>query len=518
MTGALSMILIDETVVSVALPSIQRSLELSSTQLQWVVNAYLLTLAAFVALGGRLSDMIGRVPVFLIGVIVFISASATAGLSTEPVHILASRAVQGVGAAMMVPASQAIVTDAFPVEERGRAMGIYAGISMAFLALGPLIGGLLTEHVGWEWVFFVNLPVGLATIGLTLYSRPSTTRAPAGHFDATGSVLVVLGLSATVFAVMQSSAWGWSDPRVLGILAAGVLLLVVFVVVELRRAAPLVDLRIFRYGSFAGDALVLFLIQFGFMGIAVFGAIYAQDVLGFSPVEAGLALLPLTIPLLMLATFSGRLYDRIGARIPVAFGSAIVAAGFFATAALVLELDYWYLVPGYVALGIGIAFVMTPANTDGMNTAPPALRGAAAGLLQAVRQVGGTFGIAVLTSVIVSLTNRNLDRNLGDIVITGIKAKEVEGLLAERRSGTGEIPASVPRSALDQVVDAAKDAFSSSLRVAYIVLGAAMTLAVIAALFLVRKGAFAAQQPGVEPVSTHPLAAHATPPPVTVEA
>jgi EmrB/QacA subfamily drug resistance transporter len=510
MTGALSMILIDETVVSVALPSIQRSLDLSTTSLQWVMNGYLLVIAAFVALAGRISDNLGRTRTFLIGIVVFVACSMFAGLSTAGWHIITARSVQGLGAALMIPSSQAIVTNAFPVSERGRAMGIYAGISLGFLALGPLIGGVLTEHFGWEWVFFVNVPIGAATIALTLVARPSGAPVPsAGRFDWPGAVLLVGGLTASVFALMQSSAWGWSSPSVLVPLAAGLLAVAVFVLVELKRAAPLIELALFRSGNFAADTIVLFIIQFALMGVSVFGSIFVQDALGFSPVEAGLALLPLTIPVLILAPGVGKLYDRRGPRGLVTGGCLAAALGFLGSAIVVTRLEYWWFVPGYILLGAGLAFIMTPSNTDGMNAAPAALRGQASGVLQSVRQIGGTLGIAVLTSVVVTLTRSNLQSELG---LTDAQAQRLDRTLSEARGGTVPPAAkNVPAATVDRVVDAMKDAFASSLRVAYLIVAVVLAVGAAIAFTMLRRIHFQ-DQPAPEalaPVTPHPLAAHA---------
>lgn len=506
MTGALSMILIDETVVSVALPSIQRDLDMSSTSLQWVMNGYLLTIAALVAVAGRVSDNVGRVRTFLAGVIVFVGCSVFAGLSTHAWHLITARTIQGVGAALMIPSSQAIVTSAFSVKERGRAMGIYAGISMAFLALGPLIGGMLTEHLGWEWVFFVNIPVGALTIVLTLVARPAGAPIPsAGRFDFVGTVLLVGGLSGVVFGLMQSSSWGWRSEGVLLTIAIGVLALGAFVLTELRTAAPLIELSLFRSGNFSADSAVLFMIQFALMGVSVFGSIYSQDVLGFSPVEAGLALLPITIPMLFLAPRVGKIYDRAGPRGLVTLGCGFAAVAFLASALVVVELEYWYLVPGYVVLGAGIALIMTPANTDAMNTSPANLRGQASGLVQSVRQVGGTMGIAVLSSVILTMTRNDLASNLG---VSGSEAGQLDRALGELQAGQPS-PSDIPQSDIDRFIDAAKDAFASSLRVGYVILAVTLALAAFLALRLLRRVQFRDDAAAAPAVPAHPLAAHA---------
>ena len=256
MTGCLSMILIDETVVGVALPTIQRDLEISQEGLQWIVNAYLLALAAFVAIGGRLGEMFGQARMFMLGAAVFVAASAACGFAQSETWILAARAVQGIGAALMVPPSGAIVINTFAPEERGRAMGIYAGISMIFLSLGPLLGGVLTDLVSWRAVFFINLPMGIAIIALA-YRVVPRDRPEEARMDWPGAAALVTGLTALVLALMQAQQWGWGSPATLGLLAAAAILLPLFVVVELRREQPIVQLRMFRSSNFSADNGVL---------------------------------------------------------------------------------------------------------------------------------------------------------------------------------------------------------------------------------------------------------------------
>jgi MFS family permease len=315
----------------------------------------------------------------------------------------------------------------------------------------------------------------------------------------------VPGLAAVVLGLMQSGTWGWGDVRTIAALAAGVALLAAFVLVELRRRYPLVQLRLLRSGNFAGDSFVLFMVQFAIVGVSVFGAVYAQDALGFSPIEAGLAITPVTIPLLILAPISGRLYDRIGARVPVALGSAITAVGLLAGALVLTELDYWLLVPGYFVLGVGLALIMTPSTTDAMNASPPELRGEASGLMQTLRQVGGTVGIAVMTSIIVSLNHSELDENLRAEGIRGTEAKRIEGFLAEgQQGGSTERFESVSPREREEVTAAAEDAYASALRVGWLVLAGVMALAAIVAARVLRRVEFAEER-----APPHPLAAHA---------
>jgi EmrB/QacA subfamily drug resistance transporter len=281
MTGSLSMILIDQTVVSVALPSIQRDLDASQSGLQWVVNAYLLALAALVAVGGRLGDMFGNGRMFKLGVAVFVGASAACGLAQSETWIIVARAVQAAGAALMVPATGAIVINAFAPEERGRAMGIYAGISMIFLAIGPLLGGLLTEGITWRAVFYINLPIGIAMLVLAAITLPRDTPT-GGAIDWPGTLTLVGGLTALVLALMQSEDWGWGSPATIGLLAAAAILLPLFCFIEPRIHSRLIELRLFTSRNFTVDNIVLAAVEFSLTGLTVFGAIYVQNVLGFT--------------------------------------------------------------------------------------------------------------------------------------------------------------------------------------------------------------------------------------------
>ncbi len=495
MTGSLSMILLDQTVVSVALPSIQRDLDLSQTQLQWVVNAYLLSIAALVAVGGRLSDMVDRVRVFLLGVVVFAVASALVGVADEEVGIIVARAVQGVGAALMIPPSAALVTNAFPVETRGRAMGIYAGVSMIFLSLGPLIGGVLTE---WSWraVFWVNLPVGLLTVAMTLAARPDGRVAKGQRLDVAGLATLVPGLVALVLALMQSNAWGWGSPLTIGLLIAGAIFLVGFVAVERRASQPLVELALFRIRNFVGSSVTLFCIQFGLIGLTVFGAIYVQDLLGFSAIEAGLSLLPLTIPLLLVAPFSGRLYDRIGPRGLVGAGAAVVAAAFVWSGAVLGQFSYPWLVPGYVAMGVGIGLVMGPANTDALNSAGRALRGQASGVVQTVRQVGGTVGLAMMGTIVVNVDRHRIADFLLGAGASRAQVDQFERVLSEGAGAQREALAGVPPDQRAQVVDGVKDAVVGGISWAYYVGGVSMLIACVVAVLLLRHQVYEEAEPG----------------------
>jgi EmrB/QacA subfamily drug resistance transporter len=406
MTGALSMIMIDQTVVSVALPTMQHDLALSTAGVQWVVNAYLLVLAVLVAFGGRLADLLGAERTFKAGSALFVLASALCGFADNELAIVAARGLQGVGAAMMVPSTGALIMNAFGRSERGKAMGLYSGISMIFLALGPLVGGLLTEEISWRAVFFCNLPIGALLIVASHFTLPRRPRPSIerGAIDWVGIPLLVASLGSLVLGLMQGQDWGWSSPPVLGLLGTASVLAPVFLWWETRTAAPLVELSLYRLRNFGADSAILAGIQFALVGASVFGAIWSQQVLGFSAIRAGVGMLPLTLPLLVTAPIAGRLYDRFGPRAILAVGSALVGIGLAWLALHLHAHEYAWLIPGYVAMGIGIGMTISPATTDALGAAAAGQRSQASGVTQTVRQIGGVVGIAVLGAIVTGVS------------------------------------------------------------------------------------------------------------------
>lgn len=407
MTGALSMIMLDQTVVTVALPVMSRDLGLSPTGQQWVVNAYVLAMAALVALGGKLGDRFGGATIFRIGVVVFFVGSAFCGLAPAgdlgETWIIASRLVQGAGAALMMPVSAAIVMSAFPQSERGRAMAIYAGISQVFLAVGPLLGGALTEAASWRLVFWLNVPVGLLALLLVRIARPSDARHPEMTVRTGPVLMLVGGVGLSIVAIQQSSVWGWTSPATTVSLGLGLLLLMAFGVTSLRSAQPLVNVRLFARPAFAGDLVVLGLVQFGLLAVVLYGSLYMQDLLELSPMAAGAAILPMILALAAAAQLGGRWYDRAGVRPPVLIGLALAFVGLLAWAASLPRLEYVPQIPGMVLAGLGLGLIMSPANTDALARVSAADRSQASGLVQTIRQLGGTLGVAIIGAVVLGI-------------------------------------------------------------------------------------------------------------------
>lgn len=393
------MIMMDTTVVGVALPAIGRDLGLSESGLAWVVNGYLLALASLIAIGGRLGDLIGKPTAFRIGVVVFAAASALCGLATSGPMLIGARVLQAVGAVLMQPASSAIVVSTAEPGREGRAMGIYIGISMLGLVAGPVIGGVLATHAGWSWIFFVNLPIAAIALVMTTIARPPALRDPEGGLDLPSVVMLVVALPLGVGAIQQLGDWGLADRRTIAGLVAGAAGLVFFVRRQMRLERPLVHLELFRDRGFLADAAMLGLMQFALTGTVIHLSILTQATWGFDPQQAGLATLPLVLPVLVLVHVAGRRYDRLGVR-PLAVPASLVAALAVAGLGLgAIQGSIVVVMAAMVALGVSIPFVNMPANTDGMRRIGVERRGLASGLLQTVRMTGSALGIAVTASV-----------------------------------------------------------------------------------------------------------------------
>jgi EmrB/QacA subfamily drug resistance transporter len=410
MCFALFMIMLDNTVVNVALPSIQRDLHTSVSELEWTLNGYTLTFAVLLATGGRLGDIFGRRLFFMAGVAIFAVTSATAGFATGPEMLIASRAIQGVGAALMMPATLSIVTQVFPAHERGKAIGTWAGVSALALTIGPVVGGLLTEHVSWRAIFYINLPVAaLALFAALLVVRESRDETIERRVDYLGVITLTAGLTAIVLALIEGNSWGWGSPPVVGLLAGGAATLWLFVFVERRVRAPMVEFALFKTRNFIGSTLVAFIVTFAMMGSFFFMAIYMQDVLGYSPLQAGIRFLPTTMLIVAIAPLSGRLSDRIGAMPPMAGGMAVLALAMYLFAQVGVGTTFADILPAFMLMGAGIALVMSPMSTAAMNAVAAQKAGIASGILQMARMIGGTVGVAATGAIFQSRLGAGFD-------------------------------------------------------------------------------------------------------------
>jgi EmrB/QacA subfamily drug resistance transporter len=428
MCFALAMIMLDNTVVNVALPSIQRDFDSSLSALEWTINAYTLTFAVLLVTGGRLGDIFGRRSAFLTGVTIFALASATAGFAPTDGWLVASRALQGVGAALMMPGTLSIITNAFPAGERGKAIGIWAGVSAIALAVGPLLGGWLTEDVSWRAIFFLNLPVAAGAIVVTLFAaEESRDETVDRRIDYPGIAALTIGLAALVLGLVEGNSWGWGSGRILGLFALSVAALVAFVQIEKRSPAPVVDFVFFRSRQFVGATTVAFMVTFAMFAMFFFLALYMQNILGYSPLETGVRFLPTTLLVMVAGPISGRLSDRVGPRWLMTGGLLIIAASLLWQSRVTVDTGFGYLLPAFMAMGLGIGLVMSPMSAAAMNAVDPSKAGVASGTLSMARMVGGTFGVAALGALIATVGRSDLEQSLPGLAAP-VRERMVEGL------------------------------------------------------------------------------------------
>jgi EmrB/QacA subfamily drug resistance transporter len=454
MCFALFMIMLDNTVVNVALPSIQRSLHASTASLEWTVNAYTLSFAVLLVTGGRLGDLFGRRRVFLAGVIVFALSSGAIGFSPSDTWLVGWRAVQGVGSAMMMPATLSIITNAFPPAERGKAIGTWAGVSAMALAIGPVLGGFLVESVSWQSIFFLNLPVAVGAILVTLFAvRESRDETVAQRVDVPGVLTLTSGLGALVLALVEGNEWHWGSTRELALLAFAAVALASFAVVERRQSSPMVDFSFFRSRTFLGTNIVAFIVSFAMLAMFFFMALYMQNVLHYTPLQAGVRFLPSTLMIVLLAPGAGRLADRVGSRPLIVFGLTCVSGALFWQSHLTVTSGYGALLPGFMLMGIGMAFVMSPMSTAAMNAVEQTKAGVASGILSMNRMVGGTFGVAILGALVATLGRSKIDQ-----LLPALPAVKRAGLASGL--GSGGVLHGMPA----QIVQASQQAFVYALQ------------------------------------------------------
>jgi EmrB/QacA subfamily drug resistance transporter len=481
MIFAVAMTFIDQTIVSIAAPEIQKELGLTSTGVQWAVNAYLLSLAALFAFGGRLADTIGHRKMVTLGVVVFAGSSALCGLTPKgsfaEAWIVTFRVIQGAGGAIMFPAALAIVVQTFALRERGRALAIFFGIAGGLTAVGPILGGYLTQWT-WRAIFWVNIPVAIIALILIVLSKPSTVHRPA-RMDYRGLALIASGVALSVFGFQQSSIWGWSDPGTGGCIAAGVVLLVMFYFVEARTESPLIQVDIFRIRAFLVENLVLGIAMLVFIPVFFFASEYAQIALGKTPAEAGLFLLYFFIGFVVAAQIGGRMLDRGGAKRPVTLGCALGAVGFWLWAGKVTGLDFntqqWYI----IMAGAGMGFMLGPASTDAVNRASRLSYGEATGITQTIRNYAASLGLAILGTILVSQMRSRVTTSLISLGMSSVRAHAEASSISQSRGGSGSV-ASIPHFVrLD---------FAYATRSVLYVMAAIMAVAAITAFVGLRAG------------------------------
>jgi len=455
-----SMAFIDGTVVNVALPALQSALNATVTDVQWVIEAYSLLLSALLLVGGSLGDRYGRRHVFVIGVIIFGAASAWCGLASGIRSLIMARAVQGLGAALLVPGSLAIISSSFRKEDRGRAIGTWSGFSAITAAIGPVLGGWLIERLSWRAVFFINLP--LAIIVVICYWRvPESSSNEKGRLDWLGAIVIALGLGALVWGLIESARLGFAHPAIVAALVAGLILIVTFVFLERQSRHPMVPLELFRSRTFTGANLLTLLLYGALGGTFFFLPLNLIQVQHYSPTAAGAALLPFILIMFLLSRWAGGLVQKYGAKIPLVFGPAIAAIGFASFMLPGVGGSYWKtFFPPVIVLGIGMAISVAPLTTTVMSSVAETRAGVASGINNAVSRVAGLLAIAGLGIVMLQEFNDTIDMELSDV------PSSIRQSLDQQRAklAAADLPQNIPSTVRAELRDAIDNSFVAGFR------------------------------------------------------
>jgi EmrB/QacA subfamily drug resistance transporter len=457
MTSTISMIFVDITVLPVVLPTLQRELLISDLGLQWAINAYTLMLAVLVLAGGKLGDIWGLKKTFCLGVCLFAFASALCGLSDSEWWLILSRGFQGIGGALLIPATQGIIVSHFPPHQRGKALGLFVSIGSIFLALGPLIGGALTSYFSWRYVFWINVPIAGVGLALTFFSVPPM-KGKKELFDIRGFIILAIGIASLVFAMMQVQEWGFWSYDILTLLAIGIFSLIILFMRKHKPHASILDFQLMKTKTFIASSSSIFFNQLVIM-ITVFWAIYFQNILGFSPSKAGMYAFMANIPVLFAAPLGGFLVDRFGPRLPVMAGFGLV---FFSLSWFTIFMKHeniWLLLPTLLLFGFGVSLIFTPSYVGMMNEVSVERRGVASGITAALRQFGSTIGLALFgtlySSIYFEKLNRALQAKQSTMSLTPV---EFEGLLAKSPTAMHSMDR-LPSGDAIYVFQSAKNAF-----------------------------------------------------------
>jgi EmrB/QacA subfamily drug resistance transporter len=481
-----SMAFIDGTVVNFVLPVLQEALGATTTEMQWVVEGYALSLAALLLLGGTLADRLGRRLIFALGVALFVAASAACGVAPDVGWLIAARVVQGLGAALLVPTSLALLGACFPPERRGRAIGTWSAASAAAAGVGPVLGGWLVQAGSWRWVFWINVPIGVATLAITLLRVPESRAPGARRLDFPGAGLATLGLGGLVFGLLEAPRLGWGHPLIIAAFVGGILVLVGFIWVETRTYDPMLPLDLFRSRTFSGANILTLLLYAALGGMFFFLPFDLIQVHQYPPSAAGAALLPFVALMSLLSGWAGRLVDRFGPRKPLIVGPIIAALGFALLALPGASGPYWTtFLPGITVLGLGMAITVAPLTTAVMDAAGSERAGLASGVNNAVSRAASLLAIAVFGIIVYQRFNSSLSHSLQALGVP----PEVRRVLGEqrRRLAAAALPESLPDELRRALRTAIEGSFVDAFRVvALLSAGLALASAVVTGLMIGR--------------------------------
>jgi len=480
-----SLVFIDSSVVNVALPRIQADLNATAASVQWVVEAYSLFLAALILVGGSLGDLFGRKRIFMIGTIIFALASMWCGIAPNISQLIAGRAVQGIGGALLTPGSLAIIRAIFPTERRGAAIGLWSGFSAITSALGPLLGGWLVQNASWRWVFFINIPLAIIVLIVMFWRVPENrSEEMVIHLDWVGALLVTFSLGAIVYGLIESNTLGLGNTLVLVSEGSGIVALIAFIVVELRSAAPMMPLKLFLIRTFAGTNLLTLFLYAGLTGAIYFLPFNLLQVQGYTPTEAGAAFIPFTLLLFSLSRWSGGLVTRYGAKLPLVIGPLISCLGFILFSLPGVGGSYWTtFFPAILALGIGMAITIAPLTTTVLGAVSDSYAGTASGINNAVSRIAGLLAIAVLNIFVLVAFNANLNSQLDALHVS----PTVRHLLDDQRAklGGAEVPAAIHGGLHTALQHAIAESFVGGFRLAMLISAGLAFISAVCALLLV---------------------------------
>jgi EmrB/QacA subfamily drug resistance transporter len=495
------MLLLDITIVNVALPDIQHALNSTFSDLQWIVDAYALTLAAFLLTAGSLADMYGRRLLYIVGLAVFTCASALCGFAATTLMLQVSRAAQGVGGAIMFSVSLALLADAFRGKDRGVAFGVWGAVTGLAVAIGPLLGGLLTTGISWRWIFFVNAPIGVAALVITIM-KVAESRAPqASRPDWAGFALFTVALLSLVYALIESSERGFTDSVVLGCFAAAAALLAAFILVELRIEHPMFDLALFRLPTFSGGSVAAFGVSASIFSMLLYLVLYLQDILGYSALGTGLRLMVISGGIMVTAAVAGRLTSRVPVRLLIGPGLILVGVGLLLMRGLNAGSQWTHLIPGMIVGGLAVGLVNPPLASTAVGVVRPQRAGMASGINSTFRQVGIATGIALLGTL---FSNKVRDDVLAKVAaVPGLSGKATQVATAIQSGQIGHLSSHLPAPARAAVGEIARTAFAAGLNEIMLVAAIIALASGVISLASIRTRDFANQAAGAQPAAMH---------------
>jgi EmrB/QacA subfamily drug resistance transporter len=515
MCFALAMAMLDNTVVNVALPTLNRELGAGVSQLQWIVDGYVLAFASLLLTGGILGDRYGRKRLFLAGLAVFTLASLLCGLSQTSGQLIAARALQGVGAALLMPGTLSIITVTFPPHERAKAIGLWAGMSGVALALGPTVGGWMVEHVGWESVFFLNVPIGILAFVVATRTVRESVSEQARQLDLVGLALGTGALFTVTYGLIEANELGWTDPFIVSALAGAAVLFAAFLTWEHRTRHPMMPLGFFRIPAFSAGNAVAFSVSLGMFGTFFFLSLYMQIIRGYSPFEAGVRFLPMTLMIIVTAPNAGRIAQRVGSRGPMVYGLTLVGLGLLASTRFGVATPYWLMAPVWAVMGHGMGATMAPMTAAVMNAVGPQRAGLGSAMTNTSREVGGVFGIALLGTILTTKLKGSIASGLAAMGLTGPAVERIAEAAGHGRLDPALLAGLSPEQAA-AVGQAFNGAFLDGFRLALTVAGSVLLLAASVAYRWIPRGPFRRPEVEAEAGSPPPGAVQPSPEPAGV--